>query len=514
MNINRMKHLAFILFFCLLACPGFSQHNNPLYVEIPAENQEYKEINLGKNGLLIFTPNNMVNTKNNKSHSFILFDRGLFPKWSKSIYLTAEFMYVGHQLMNETMMRFTFTKINPKAKETEMAWVDLNLNTGEDTTAYTTLHLDNSVAYLTFGRDNMMFLTGKGSSISYVYDDLKTNQLTSISLASDNKQYVASVLFDSLQQIFYVMLAGVKNKNLTFTLYAIHNQTLLWQQELQHVPAGMRFITADMLLLSDGRLLITGTYNHANEQAFYETNYDAVTNSAGFYAAIVERGDIKQCQTLNYTQFNHPEQYLSKPAWMKMSKALEKNKNTSMNYLVNTRTEVRNGKICMIGEGFTREVKQITETYYDAYGRLVPYVRTIFQGYAFHDLFFAIVDSNARFVNHTIADISAAPMIQRMQSLTDFLIDSNMLVYAYNKNGIVYYQNIHLEDQMHEAVENFKISAPNKSNDKIVETYYNNISYWYDKSFVALGYQAAQNNVNPSKNKRVFYYLCKIIYGD
>jgi hypothetical protein len=299
-----------------------------------------------------------------------------------------------------------------------------------------------------------------------------------------------------------------------------------------------------MLDGSLGDVVIAGTWNF-NRSRQDVSYYDKGTSSAGVYAVICRNGviDSEAMMFKPYSEFLTTKNSL----FLTQTRVvpLQSSDDNSVNFAV-------------LAENYERKYSTATEMYYDAYGRMVPYTRTIYEGISFANVFCGSfsadctrtdsaksLKSGLRDSVHNdlqtdlpytqngqnrqyrlkadglyVFDVSGNNIYSAPFAYSAFAHDSfGNILYAFPSEGRVYYRALPADRKIQDTAHTVYLQdvlggklTPLYDGDRVQKNWNNRIITWYDGCFLAYGYQQILNHKAPRSTRNVFY-LNKLIMG-
>lgn len=299
--------------------------------------------------------------------------------------------------------------------------------------------------------------------------------------------------------------------------------------ELLPPDEGLRLIDARMSVLPGGRLWLGGTYHLSREKQTVST-YDRGSETTGLFAALYATGaadnagptaaEPKRLTFWKRAYYDFPdlEHRLSREAWYDLQRAQEKSKGRTL--IPAFTAQIRVGQaadaetspgapLYVLGEVYTRLVNTTTEMYYDAYGRMVPYTRTYFEGFRFRDGFLARFDSLGHAVSETVFDLDRNRRYDDLTEYSQWAADSTgRTLYVYPIDDQLAYRVLGSVYGASDEPTAFQLPLLYQY-DKVQKSWGGVLTPWYGRHFLAFGYQQIRNT-RLSQSRRNVFYLQKI----
>jgi len=178
----------------------------------------------------------------------------------------------------------------------------------------------------------------------------------------------------------------------------------------------------------------------------------------------------------------------------------------SLDAIVPFRAQTINDNVVMIGESVEQQFRTSTQTFYDYYGRVVPFTSTVFDGYGFNDAFIWLLDSNGKPRKNYISDISMALNSSRLVNRVAFYPDPSETTILFANATNIFYKSL---DPYEVSYRTLRLQQLYR-NDRVVEDHDSRIIHWYGSNFLVVGYQTIQNNTLRGANRRIVFYLSKL----
>ncbi|MDR0437358.1 MAG: hypothetical protein LBH22_03535 [Bacteroidales bacterium] len=505
-----MKLRFLILSLCLtISVVAYSQLDKPLRAEInvPSGTYPFTLINLENKGVLVHTATSDVNrnSQNSSIQDFLFYDVFLRQTWQIKTRFPVEYAVVGHTLEAEQLHIILRNQVY-RNTHTPTFLMNVNLLNGEFTID-TLFSLAKVPTFVGFVHNSRVWLvqvdrsecsvnTAKiGDSIIFKYDFPKFSS-----------QELVDAALDTISQKLYVLYGDDSRRNNFFTLTVFDTSANLLMSKEVRLNDENRPIHAKLHLDTNGKLFIYGTYNLTSERQRIET-MDRVTASAGFFSMGFDGSSMRLLSMQNYVDFDSVDARISPDQSQVLRQKRHRRQHPfSLEALVPIQLKTIGDNLLMVGESVTREFRTTTRTYYDYYGRVIPYTTTIFDGYRFNDAFIWHLDSNGNAYRNYVSDISMALNSKTLLNKVALAVNKNETVILFANATNVFYKSLRPHEDSHHTL---RLQPLHKS-DRIVEDYDSRILNWYDSHFLVCGYQTIQNNTLQGANRRVVFYLSKV----
>jgi len=496
--------------FLVVAIPFevYSQLDKPLRVEVsvPSEVYPFTLINLEDKGVLVHTATGESSkSSQNTVQNFLFYDVYLRQKWQIKTQFPVEYAVVNHACDGE-LLQVILRNQTYRNTQTPTFLMNVNLLDGEFTID-TLLSLAKIPTFAGFVHHSRVWLVQiDRSECSVNIAKVGDTALHKYDIPKFSGQEVLDVALDTISQNLYVLYGDDARRDQFFTLAVFDTSANLLQSKDVRLNNESRPIYAKLKFDKNGKLFIYGTYNLSSERQKTET-IDRLTTSAGFFSMTFDGLSAQLLSAQNYADFDSIDTRIS----LEQSQVLRQKRNRrqqpfSMDALMSFHLKTVGDNLVMIGENITREYKTTVQTYYDYYGRVVPYTTTVFDGYRFNDAFIWLLDTNGSVRKNYMSDISMTLNSKTLINKVALSVNENETIIMFANATNIFYKSLQPYEN---AYHTLKLQPLHKG-DKIVDDYNSRIFNWYGTHFLVCGYQTIQNNAIKSTNKRVVFYLSKV----
>ncbi|MEG1910393.1 MAG: hypothetical protein RR190_05425, partial [Bacteroidales bacterium] len=320
---------------------------------------------------------------------------------------------------------------------------------------------------------------------------------------------------DTLSRSIYLVFrdAKLQDRDLTFMSFDF----LLQKKFVEKVivsDENIRLTDALVVLSDSNKVMLLGSFHYAKDKQL-TSSYDRGTQSSGLFSVCWKNGSFGTIHCKRYTEFNKLDTLLSPQAHKELQDVQKKAKGKTViiPYLSLLHLRQYLGLTYLVAEVYRREETTTTDSYYDYYGRMVPYTRTIFDGFSFQDAFVLAFDSNGNEVNNWIYDASQSSKKNTLSAFVDFIPDDmGNICFAHNDLGQLMYRSFSAEHQV-SPFQSMYLETGSPF-DKTRKTWGGHFVHWYDKYAIAYGYEQILNNQKRGKERRNIFYLTRLVVND
>lgn len=510
-----LYHKICIIIFVLFCLSGnnYAQTKKPVRAEIETKSNSdpFYIANINNSGVFVINRLNEFFDRKTQNWSFTNFDHNLNKRWIKKIPLNVDLSYQGFDFDEDTVY-FFFHKVNKKADDNNLTIIafDKIKNSSSisnfqisEKTRLTSLKLYNHFAYFTSKNKNRIFLN---------IFNFKQRLNKEIDIDDADEFEVEDLEIDTINnKLYIVQKKEISKRNYKLVLKEFDlNATLLSVKEINSNEEDKKILTANLAILKDGNIAITGSYNLSGEKTNVY-NETTILEAAGMYYVKINKAETFTFNYFNFLIFNEINKYLNKREIAKIKKLQEsKEKEFSLNYMLVEHDLIqKNGRLILLSEAFYPEYRTVSDMSYDYYGRMVPTSRTIFDGFRYTNAFILCLDEDGNIIWNNLFDIWNIISMEVKERVSIMPLKDEY-VFAYNNEGELVYKTIS-DSVIISEIDNAKLELP-YSNDKIMENQSSNIEWWYDNYYLCYGIQIIKNNALANKSKRTVFYLNKIIF--
>lgn len=506
------------------------------------DDRPFTVLPLNELGVAVVMNQNAIGSSGS-GRSLAFYDENLLLRWQTSIEVEAEYQYIGYRLGADSL-HFALSCLPHYKSERPLASLSVCLADGAWRLSYLPVALpakleilslqmrDGGWGFLCMEKDRFAWYylpldgtdavaAGTGAAVT-----AGTLPFTRTPLGIDDRLEWCHLAVDTAAGQIYTLFRDRKLRQNGLTLCR-HG----WQGEnpggfeLLPPDEGLRLIDARMSVLPDGRLWLGGTYHLSREKQTVST-YDRGSETTGLFAALYKTGaDAPAAEPKRltfwkraYYDFPDLEHRLSREAWYDLQRAQEKSKGRTL--IPAFTAQIRVGlaadaetspgaPLYVLGEVYTRLVNTTTEMYYDAYGRMVPYTRTYFEGFRFRDGFLARFDSLGHAVSETVFDLDRNRRYNDLTEYSQWAADSTgRTLYVYPLDDQLAYRVLGSVYSTSDEPMAFQL-PPLYQYDKVQKSWGGVLTPWYGRHFLAFGYQQIRNT-RLNQSRRNVFYLQKI----
>ena len=487
-------------FFIILLVPSILLHaqkilpQNPFRVEneVSGDETPYGVFPLGQMGVVVM-----------RTGMAAFYDENLTLRWNVGFSLGKDYSNAGYEFLNDSL-HFIF-----RGKD-KFVYLRISLSDGNGTAKYMNLTLtDNeNINRVKISENKAMFLVSNKDKYRFLMYSYDRDTFVAKEIPLRGGYNCSSVVFDTLYGKVYALFNSSSYREDALLLAV--SDTLLTEVLLNEVRVNrsdIRLLNGSIAMLGGDEIAIAGSWNF-NKNKQDVSYYDKGTSSAGIYAVVCRNGTVDSAATVlkTYSQFSQ---------------------SNNREYLAQTRVVPlqgagnNSGGFAVLSEVYERKFFTTTETYYDAYGRIIPYTRTMYEGVSFTNVFCGLfsADGQRSLKNDGlyVFDVSSDNVYSALFDYSAFAQDSfGNILYAFPSEGRVYYRALPAAQDTAYMVYLQDVSGgrltPLYSGDRVQKNWNNRVINWYGGCFLACGYQQILNHKAPRSVRNVFY-LNKLLMG-
>lgn len=498
------------------AVPG--QPIPPMRAEISVfeDDQPFSILTLGRMGLLVVMKQNDLNASRPQRMVYF-YDENLEQRWTAALPVESHYNFLGYR-MEADSVRFAMTALPERCdgvgfKEIAVCLADGAFCIHDHRLDLSVLHKGVFPFFIPDPRDWHMLALVK-SDYRYARVDVREDTLIEWKVASAREYECCDMQIDSLNRKVYFLFRDVRlsDGNLFLRVYS-YDGRLMHDCSILPPRSDLRLLDGKLLLAGDMDFYIAGTWNMERGKQTVSP-YDRGTQTMGMFAVKYEKSAPRRYWFKYYLDYPDLDTLLSSEERYKLAQAREKSNGRIIlpDYLCQMRFYAQDGLMYLLGEVYDRLESTTTEVSYDFYGRMVPYTRTIFDGYRYKNAFLSVLDTSFKERANSVFDIRQSSVKISLNPLTVLLHDtSGKLLYAFNDMGIIYFRSLNSQGGFTQ-IRSFRLD-PLYAGDKVYKSWGDGLAYWYDRYLLAYGYQQVGNTRRKGKSRQNIFYLHKLAEG-
>ena len=481
-----------------------------LRIEVPVFEDDFpfSVLPLAQLGVAVVTnQNELGSTAPRRSIAF--YDENLQPRWQTAVEIAAEYQYLGYRL-GEDSLYFALSCLPHYKSQYPLASLTVCLADGAWRLTYRPVELPPKLEILSMQmrEDGWGWLALEKNEYVWYYlpavasDTGRPETPVRMPLGLDDRREWCHIATDSSNAYTLFRDRKLRMPGLTLCRHG-------WRDvppatfDLLPPDDDLRLVDAKLTVLPDGRLWVGGTY-HLSREKQTVSPYDRGSETTGLFAALYDRA-------ANTTDYDFPdlENRLSREAWYDLQRAQEKSKGRTI--IPAFTTQIRTGQtpataqLYVLGEVYTRALQTATEMYYDAYGRMVPYTRTYFEGFRFRDGFLARFDSLGHAVSESVFDLDRNRLYNELTDYSQWASDTNgRTLYFYPDDDRLTYRVLEAVRGTSGEPAIFSL-PPLFQYDRVQKSWGGVLTPWYGRHYLVSGYQQIRNTRLGNGRRNVFY---------
>ena len=506
----------YLFLFLSLASMGLSQQKTPVRLELNAKMSEdsYQLIPCGEQGVVIFYEEDEVLENDRKNWHFALFDSSLRESWIMVSELQRGMSFYEEALLDDFLYLFFIDVEGRKSADADYQILKIRLSDG-DTTLINGNYQEKAEpsAFKVIGNKVWIGLAQKKSTAQLATLDLRSGSGRLIDIDLPDHNIISGIFPDSLHQQVHIVIQNYTSKlqsGLFYQSYSLSGE-LIRSGEIRAVLQDHYLNEAEVVIREDD-LYFLGTYNTERSKTPFEGE-DGLPFAAGFYIAKISDQQQEFINFYNFLEFENLYNSLSGRDIMRVRKKAEKQKDTEEEYSLNYNLLLHsameyNGDFILLAEAFYPEYRTVTNMYYDYYGRLMPQTYTVFDGYKYFNGIIAGFDQEGKLIWDNDIEIWNV-LTFNLDKYLNFFVNNGELALFYTWEGKINYKVIDIASQLSDADQ--VILDLKYRKDRVLDETGSRIKHWYDKYFIAYGYQEIKNN-SLANSKRTVFYVNKVAF--
>jgi hypothetical protein len=507
-----MKYFRILFAFVVLITFKLSAicQNDPLLrieIDSKTDNAQYSVIPCSGEGALLFYPT----TIEEDEYQFwiaVFYDRFLQESWKKNLPLFKNMRFRDYFYDNDLLYLFFYVPTKQKSDlyNFQLARIDLNEGMYELFSG----NLPENARTISFHVHNGNIYTGlnleKEEAGIYSFN-LQSREVKTIFATSGTKSRLEHIFIDTVQSSLVALFNIYDSKTSFFMQLATFELNGSPIETVNVMPdPGRKFNTGKVIVNElEKKRIILGTYEPIKGETVDAKHYFS-KKASGFFVTTIDENAMTSTRFENFLDLEKMTGYLRSREYMQAKLKAEKKDNTesaSLGYnLLLHDIVVIDSLLFLLAEGYFEEYHTLTNTYYDFYGRSIPFTQTVFDGYRHFNAFLSCYDFSGEKLwdnGMEIFDILSFDLRKRVHI---HFVDSAPILF-YNHDGKISSKILTGSDKQ-EGVTNNPIEST-YVNDKLMTDTKSDIIPWYDNYFIAYGFQTIRNNSLSNSRRSVFY---------
>jgi hypothetical protein len=501
----------FVLMMLVLNTTGQIDPLLRIEIETKTDNAQYRVIPCNQNGALLFYPTT-IEEDDYQFWSAMFYDKFLLESWKKSIPLFRNMRFRDYIVENERIYLFFYISDRKKTDLYNFQLAQINVKDGiyelfsgnlpENARSVTfQVHVGNIYAG--------MNLEAEEAAV-YAFD-LQNRAVSRIFDAAGSKSRLEHMFIDTAQSAL-VALFNIYDSKTNFFLqletFSLNGQPV---ETVRILPdPGRKFNTGKVAArVHDNKRFIFGTYEPIKGESVDLKHYFS-REASGFFVTTIDENHLVSTRFENFLDLEKMTGYLRTREFMQAKRKADRKEDiesASLGYnLLMHDIILRDSLFYLLAEGYFEEYHTLTSTYYDFYGRTIPFTQTIFDGYRHFNAFLSCYDNNGQKLWDNGMEIFNILSFDLRKRVNIHFVDSAPVLF-YNHDGKISSKILSTTDKP-EGVMNNPVEST-YSNDRIMTDTKSDIIPWYDNYFIAFGFQTIRNNSLPN-NRRMVFYMNKV----
>jgi hypothetical protein len=507
-----MKYFRILFVFVVLFAfkwNAFCQNDPLLRIEIDSktDNAQYTVIPCSGEGVLLLYPTTIVED----DYQFwiaVFYDRFLQESWKKNIPLFKNMKFRDYVYDNRSLYLFFYI---PEKQKTDIYNFQLaKIEIKEGMYELFSGNLPENAKTISFHVENGNIYAGlnleKEEAGIYSFN-LESREIKTIFTTSATKSRLEHIFIDTVQSSLVALVNIYDSKSSFFMQLATFDLNGNQVDTVNVMPdPGRKFNTGKVIVneLENTRIIL-GTYEPIKGETVDTKQYFS-KKASGFFVTNIHENTVTSTRFENFLDLEKMTGYLRSKEYIQAKMKAEKKEDTesaSLGYnLLLHDVVVIDSLLYLLAEGYFEEYRVLTNTYYDFYGRSVPFTQTVFDGYRHFNAFLTCYDFRGQKLwdnGMEIFDILSFDLRKRVHI---HFVDSAPILF-YNHDGEISSKILSGSDKQESVVSN-----PIEStyvNDRILTDTKSDIIPWYDNYFIAYGFQTIRNNSLANSKRSVFY---------
>lgn len=493
-----------------------AQSQTSVRAEIPVteDDSPFTVLTLDRLGVIVvMRQNDLFSARPERKLYF--YDENLVLRWQADLPMESAYNYLGYEREQDSL-RFVLTVLPEKSELPAFLEVAVCLADGNFSRRYHSMDIADLYKSTVEGfhkqGHSWHFLSRDKDFYRYHRLDTRTDSLVSVTVASSKDYDCCHFQWDDAGGEAYILFRDADLDERDLYLQIVRTDTLKVEKRIvSSSRADLRLVDGKLALLGQGEFLIGGTWNLESSKQ-HASVYDKGTETAGLYLMHYRGERQEDFRYLYYLDYPKLDTLLSDEDSYKLAQARQKANGRMIlpDFLSQVRFFEQEGVFHLLAETYERILTTTTDVSYDFYGRMIPYTRTSFEGFAYRNAFYAVSDSSGRILGTSVFNIAHTRYDDYLSPVAALGRDTvgKGLLYAYVNQGSVYYRSMNAAGNV-SPVHSFRLS-PLVANDRVQKTWNEGLIFWYPDTFLSYGYQQVVNSRRKGKSRQNVFYMNKI----
>jgi hypothetical protein len=506
-----MKQIFGILFYSLLILlvPEAISQGDPLLrveIETKTDKAQYRIVPCGTDGFILLYPTT-IEEDEYQFWNTVFYDKFLQENWKKSIPMFKNMRYRDHFFEDGVVYLFYYV---PERKKNDLYnFQVVKIRSADGTYELFSGVLPDNARTVSFHVYRETIFAGmnfeKEEAGIYSFN-IADREVKTISEMTDLKSRLEHLYVDTLQPSL-VALFNVYDTRTNFFMqlntFSLDGTSV---DKINISPdPGRKFNTGRIIKGINHDVMIFGTYEPLKGETVDVKNYFSKKASGFFITTISENREV----TTRFEAFLDLEKmtgYLRSREFMQAKRRAERKEDPDavslgFNLLLHD-VILYDSLFFLLAEGYFEEYHTVTNTYYDFYGRTIPFTQTIFDGYRYFNAFLTCYDFEGNKLWDNGMEIFNILSFDLKKRVNTYFSGRDVILF-YNHEGKISSKIISAFEKA-EGVSSYPIETT-YVNDRVMTDTKSDIIPWYDNYFIAYGFQTIRNNALTNSRRTVFY---------
>lgn len=471
----------------------------------------YQVVPCGSFGVLVFFETKDAPDDSHRNWHFLLYGKDLEEIWNVDIPVMTGARFKDYNV-NDSLVDLFFLntdKVKPGSENFQVVRFDLAQDLSSFTrgilpseTNFKKVIFNHNRAYLALNMDN--------DEAGIYIINLLNGEVIPYNIVYPDQNFIEDICLDTLDNQLLCLIGNFldRRQNKMYLQAIDLSGQFRYDMEVSTALAGKYLNSGRIFVLRDSSIMILGSYGSLAAKIPSQNEYFGI-ESSGVFSTCISHREQKFMNYYNFMEFNNLRAGVSARDFYRLQKKkVRETPEYSLNYeLLFHEPIIHDTTQILMLEAFYPEFKTVSDISYDYWGRPVTQTYTVFDGYRLFNTILAAFDDNGALVWDNSLELNLNPTVQLMKRAS-YYFDGDPSVIFYNDGYRIDYR-VYIANSELEGFSKVDIET-SKSGDKITTVGFNSMKYWYDKYFLAYGYQSITNNLVADKNERTVFYINKI----
>ncbi len=488
----------------------------PVRVELEARPtiEPYHLIPLGERGFILFTQTNEFQDRNNRIWLVSHFDTDLKETWTKPVTVPRTLSIKGQSSLQSLATVMFYDE--KQGQGNNFCLIIATPDSAEIKKLVAAREYRSEIRiYQHFGAWVYVGMVGKSASAAFrvnVYDFT----IQPIRLRGDAYGFIENICIDGDRGGFAVLSSDRNTKPRTpLYLYLFDEKASeTYFGQILKADNKKAITSAEFIRINDTKWMVAGGFTGEAPRKLSAGDSPDLIRSSGFYQLISSDSDYPSVFYHYFSSFRNIDEYIRGPVAQSLHKRIKRQQMQGrvapMAYTISMHpVKYGPGEFLLGAEAFIPDYRTVTNVIYDYYGRPIPRSYSVFDGYRYSHAVIASVNANGQLLWTNGLEMMNVRSFN-LENKVMLAKAENSYVLAFSFDGKIAWKEVG-PGLAPTNIAYTTIELPDQK-DRLTSEQSSSILQWYDKYFLASGYQTILNNNHPTLPRRTVFYINKLAF--